>query len=56
MTEVEQIKQLREALEALVQLHQSWDKGTAYIPVSFMQKNNAAIKAAREALRNSEIA
>jgi hypothetical protein len=56
MTEAEQIKQLREALKALVQLHQSWDKGTAYVPVSFMQKNNAAIKAAREALRNSEIA
>jgi hypothetical protein len=53
MTEAEQIKQLREALETMVQLHQSWDKGTAYIPVSFMQKNNAAIKAAREALRNS---
>jgi hypothetical protein len=56
MTEAEQIKQLREALETMVKLHQSWDKGTAYIPVSFMHKNNAAIKAAREALRNSEIA
>jgi len=54
MTESEQIKQLREALQALVKLHQSWDKGTAYIPVSFMHKNNAAIKAAREALRNSD--
>jgi hypothetical protein len=53
MNEAEQIKQLREALETLVQLHQSWDKGTAYIPVSFMQKNNAAIKAARAALHTT---
>ncbi|CAG2138160.1 hypothetical protein LMG19282_01454 [Cupriavidus campinensis] len=53
MTEAEQIKQLRAALETLVKLHQSWDKGTAYVPVSFMNKNDAAIAAAREALRNS---
>jgi hypothetical protein len=50
MNEAEQIKQLREALTELVRLHKDWDKGTAYVPVSFMQKNNAAIAAARAAL------
>jgi hypothetical protein len=54
MTEAEQINQLRNALETLVELHANWDKGTAYIPVAFMHKNNAAIAAAREAMRNSQ--
>jgi hypothetical protein len=54
MNEAEQIKQLRAALESLVDLHKNWDKGTAYVPVRFMEKNNAAIAAAREALRNSQ--
>jgi tRNA A37 threonylcarbamoyltransferase TsaD len=54
MTEAEQIKQLREALQTLVRMHQNWDKGTAYIPVKFMHDNNAAIAVAREALHNSE--
>lgn len=55
MNEAEQIKQLREALQTLVRMHQHWDKGTAYIPVKFMHDNNAAIAAAREALRNSKL-
>lgn len=53
MTQAEQIQQLRAALQSLVNLHKDWDKGTAYVPVAFMHKNNAAIAAAREALRNS---
>lgn len=53
MSEAEQIKQLRAALVALVNLHFNWDKGTAYVPVAFMHENNKAIAAAREALRNS---
>lgn len=48
------VEQLRAALEALVKLHAAWDKGTAYIPVKFMHDNNAAIKAAREAIANSK--
>jgi hypothetical protein len=49
-----QIAALRAALETLVKLHQSWDKGTAYVPVSFMNKNDAAIAAARAALAATE--
>ncbi|WP_256441908.1 MULTISPECIES: hypothetical protein [unclassified Cupriavidus] len=40
MTEVEQIAELRAALETLVSLHKDWDKGTAYVPVKFMRDNN----------------
>lgn len=47
MTEVEQIVELRKALESLVKLHRDWDKGTAYVTVQFMRDNNAAIAAAR---------
>jgi hypothetical protein len=56
MTESEQIKQLREALQALVKLHHDWDSGRASITVAFKKQNDEAIAAAREALRNSEIA
>lgn len=42
--------ELMEALQTLVELHCDWDKGTAYVPVSFMHKNNAAIAAARAAI------
>lgn len=54
LSQADQIKQLREALETLVALHKDWDKGTAYVQVRFIEKNNAAISAAREALRNSQ--
>ena len=54
MTEVEQIAELRAALETLVKLHKDWDKGTAYVPVKFMHDNNAAIAAARDVLRKTE--
>lgn len=46
MNEAQQIAELRAALAALVELHKNWDKGTAYVPVSFMHTNNAAIKTA----------
>lgn len=53
MAEAEQIKELRAALEALVKLHHDWDSGRASITVAFKKSNDAAIAAAREALRNS---
>lgn len=43
MTEAEQIKALRAALEALVKLHHDWDKGTAYVTVKFKERNDLAI-------------
>lgn len=30
-------------LKELVRLHADWDKGTAYVPVKFMNDNNAVI-------------
>lgn len=53
MTEAEQIKQLRAALETLVNLHHDWESGRASIRVAFIEANDKAIAAAREALRNS---
>ena len=41
---------LIDALQKLIWLHETWDKGTAYVPVSFMHKNNAAIAAAKAAI------
>jgi hypothetical protein len=41
---------LIDALRELIWLHETWDKGTAYIPVAFMHKNNAAIAAAKAAI------
>lgn len=38
------------ALEALVALHYSWSRGSAYVPVEFEKKNDAAITAARVAI------
>jgi len=42
------------ALRELVNLHRDWDKGTAYVPVAFMHKNNAAIAEARRILAELE--
>lgn len=53
MNEAQQIAELRAALQTLIDLHKNWDKGSAYVPVAFMHKNNEAIKAAREALAKS---
>lgn len=54
MTETEQIKELRAALETLVKLHHDWDKGRASITVAFKASNDAAIAAARAALAATE--
>ena len=54
MTEAEQIKQLREALAELVRLHHDWDSGRASITVKLKRENDAAIAAARAALRDSD--
>lgn len=42
--------ELLEALKTLVRLHHDWDKGTAYVQVSFYEKNKAAIAEARAAI------
>lgn len=34
-------------LKELVRLHENWDKGTAYVPVKFMNENNAVIERAK---------
>lgn len=54
MAEAEQIKQLRDALQTLVKLHHDWDSGRASITVAFKRENDAAIAAARAALRDSD--
>lgn len=43
-------QEIASALRELVRLHKDWDKGTAYVPVAFMQKNNAAIAEAKRIL------
>ena len=45
---------LIDALQELIYLHETWDKGTAYVPVNFMHKNNAAIAAAKAAITAAE--
>lgn len=42
--------ELLEAIETLVKLHHDWDKGTAYVQVSFYEKNKKAIANARAAI------
>lgn len=55
--ELQQINaELLEALRTLVNLHHDWDKGTAYVQVSFYEKNNAAIAKARNAIAKAESA
>ena len=41
---------LLEAIEKLVNLHCDWDKGSAYVPVAFYEKNKPAIAEARAAI------
>jgi hypothetical protein len=42
--------ELLDAVNKLVKLHADWDKGSAYVPVAFYEKNNAAIAEARAAI------
>lgn len=41
---------LLNAITKLVKLHRDWDKGSAYVPVAFYEKNNAAIAEALAAI------
>ncbi|MGA5726562.1 hypothetical protein ACPCHQ_21760 [Ralstonia thomasii] len=54
MTEAEQIKALRAALESLVKLHHDWDKGVAYVSVKFKERNDLAIIRARNVLAETQ--
>lgn len=50
----EKTQQLIEALNKLIKLHHDWDKGSAYVSVSFYEKNKAAIAEARAAIAKAE--
>ncbi len=44
------VAELRTALATLVDLHQDWSAGNAYVRASFIAKNDAAIAVARSIL------
>lgn len=41
-------------LKELVRLHADWDKGTAYVPVKFMNDNKAVIARAKAIIARAE--